>query len=281
VFSSAQEEALFQAIRRGVWTGRGGSIDEQASARLQRDADASALAPGAFVMSLPRVSLMSVERATTDQTCSRCCVVSSLREPGGSRGAANAHGHSGQDRVDEHYLHVRLARHRSLDLESEHAAIEVRGVQAPVRISTAHGSVFILDSGGPVDVEARDDGSILWSGVRGGVTLEADVGLCLRLPGPTFDGHVIGKARGAAVLFVPEAFKGAISVDIAASRGARIHALRRPPLREWASGTRRRLKLGAGSQAASVTSVAGDIDIYWGRRPTTTAGSTTNVQEVQ
>jgi hypothetical protein len=263
MFSVAEEEAVFREQKLGLWNGTGGIVNSEGTEEFQRVADAAARESGPFTLSLPPMSLVSVERAAVARTSTKAQVVSvrraSAREPRPARR------HDDPQVVPEHYLHVHLSPLRGLVLRSDHAAVEVCGLAAPVDVSTAHGSVFVLDSSGPVDVEARDGGSVMWSGSGGAVRIRADTGMFVRLLAANFDGQIRGEAVGNVFVFVPASLNGSLTLDVAGNRSVSIHAVGGPRTSEVVHGARRVTKVGAGRHVASLTSLAGDIDVYWGR----------------
>jgi hypothetical protein len=103
---------------------------------------------------------------------------------------------------------------RPVTIHADWAAIDVFDVRAPVRISSSHGRVAVLNTSDHVDVTAEQGGSIVWSGSKGQVRLEADLGIDLKLTEPHFVGTVNASSDGGVRVLLPQGFTSSVRVQV-------------------------------------------------------------------
>ncbi len=101
----------------------------------------------------------------------------------------------------------------SIDIVSNHSAIDVFGITGPLRISTSHGRVWLAGVDDAV-VSATDGGRIVWSGTGGKLRLNADLGIDLLMADATFRGELEATASGSVRVVVPPGFRSLVRVAV-------------------------------------------------------------------
>lgn len=112
-----------------------------------------------------------------------------------------------RERPTKAWLHVQAARHRAVTLNGSYSYTEIFGIDAPVRVSTTHARVKLLQVTGEVQATARV-GVIDFAGDRGRVQLNADgeIGeINLKLTAARFEGTLDAKAEVAIRILLPPA----------------------------------------------------------------------------
>jgi hypothetical protein len=112
------------------------------------------------------------------------------------------------------YLDVVGPADKPVLIDASWAAVDVSGIVAPVRISSNHGRVSVLETCNDVYVTATQGGYIVWSGSRGIVELDADLGIDLKLTQQHYDGVVKASADGKLRVQLPRGFASSIAVQV-------------------------------------------------------------------
>ena len=100
-------------------------------------------------------------------------------------------------------LVVEAPQDASMVIHSSYAAVQIRDMKGPVRITASHARATVLDAIGQVDVTAF---VIDFSGDRGQVTLSAEAEINMRLYGPQFEGTLLASAQRSVRVLVPHGF---------------------------------------------------------------------------
>jgi hypothetical protein len=107
------------------------------------------------------------------------------------------------------WLHVEAARHRAVTVNGSYSYTEIFGIDAPVRVSTTHARIKLLEVTGEVQATACV-GVIDFAGDRGRVQLNADgeIGtINLKLTATRFEGTLDTKAEVAIRILLPPAYE--------------------------------------------------------------------------
>jgi hypothetical protein len=106
-------------------------------------------------------------------------------------------------------VHIEAPHDRGVTVNGSYSYLEVFGIEAPVRASTTHARMKLLDVTGGVQATAHI-GIIDFAGDRGQVQLNADgeIGeINLMLTAPRFEGALEAKAEVAVRVLVPPAWE--------------------------------------------------------------------------
>ena len=104
------------------------------------------------------------------------------------------------------YVQVKAPREAPISIHGDYASVRVIGMKAPVRVSTTHARITLLDTTGDVDARAESFGIIDFSADRGQVCLDAATEINLSFPGQYFDGSLDAKSAGAVRVLLPSGF---------------------------------------------------------------------------
>jgi hypothetical protein len=111
-----------------------------------------------------------------------------------------------RERLTNAWLHVEAARHHAVTMNGSYSYTEIFGIDAPVRVSTTHARIKLLEVTGEVQVNARV-GVIDFASDRGRVQLDADgeIGeINLKPTAARFEGTLDAKAEiGIHILLPP------------------------------------------------------------------------------
>ena len=88
-------------------------------------------------------------------------------------------------------------------IHASFAAVEIRDMAGPVRVTAAHGRAKILDTTGQVDAAAF---VIDFAGSRGRVNLSAEAEINLKMTAPRFEGTLMAWAQRPLRMLVPPGF---------------------------------------------------------------------------
>lgn len=114
-----------------------------------------------------------------------------------------------RERPAKAWLHVEAPHERGVTVNGSYSYLEVFGIEAPVRASTTHARMKLLDVTDVVQATAHI-GIIDFAGDRGQVQLKADgeIGeINLMLTAPRFKGALAAKAEVAIRVLVPPAWE--------------------------------------------------------------------------
>ena len=91
------------------------------------------------------------------------------------------------------------------------AAVEVRDMTGPVRVTVTHGRAKLLDTTGKVDANAF---VVDFAGSKGAVIFSADAEINLKLTAPRFEGTLSAWAQRPVRVLVPEGFQTAFQAFV-------------------------------------------------------------------
>ena len=101
------------------------------------------------------------------------------------------------------HLRVRAPADAPITINGTYAALAVRGINAPVKLTTTHARITILDTTGDVDAAANEFGIVDFSGTRGHVRLHAATEININLPDQRFDGTLEAVAERPVRVVLP------------------------------------------------------------------------------
>jgi hypothetical protein len=114
-----------------------------------------------------------------------------------------------RERPTRAWLHIEAARQRTVTVAGSYSYMEIFGIDAPVRVSTTHARMKLLEVTGEVQATARV-GVIDFAGDRGQVQLNADGEsgeINLKLTATRFEGTLNAKAEVAIRILLPPVFE--------------------------------------------------------------------------
>lgn len=118
------------------------------------------------------------------------------------------------DRPSRAELHITAPEELPVTVDGTYSYVEVRGINAPVKVRTSNARVRILRTSGKVDADATGMGIIDFVGSQGDVRLNADTELNLKLVAPVFDGNLSGTANQAIRVVLPDDFNTPFEAEV-------------------------------------------------------------------
>jgi len=119
-----------------------------------------------------------------------------------------------QERPSTAFVQVQAPKETPITLNGDYAAMRVIGMQAPVKVSTTHARITLIDTTGDVDAKASEFGVIDFSGDRGHVHLESASEINLNLTGQKFDGSLDAKAGQPVRVLLPPGFSSGFEATV-------------------------------------------------------------------
>ncbi len=112
---------------------------------------------------------------------------------------------SAQSRPSAH-LRVQAPADVPVTINGTYAALAVRGINAPVKLTTTHARITVLDTTGDVEATASEFGIVDFSGSRGHVRLQAATEININIPVQHFDGTLEAVAERPVRVLLPPGF---------------------------------------------------------------------------
>lgn len=122
-----------------------------------------------------------------------------------------------QGSLDRHVL-ADLRIHVPADvpviLNGDYAALAVRGINAPVKLTTTHARITVLDTTGDVDATASHFGVVDFSASQGRVRLQAATEINIKFPLQRFDGTLEAVAERPLRVLLPPGFTSSFAAIV-------------------------------------------------------------------
>jgi hypothetical protein len=112
------------------------------------------------------------------------------------------------------YVQVQAPQDAPIAIDGEYAAIRVMGMRAPVKLSTTHARITLIDTTGDVDAKAAEFGVIDFSGERGHVRLDSAWEINLNFTGERFEGSLDAKAAQPVRVLLPPGFASSFEATV-------------------------------------------------------------------
>ncbi len=112
------------------------------------------------------------------------------------------------------FVQVQAPQETPVSVIGEYAAMRVIGMHAPVKLSTTHARITLIDTTGDVDAKAAEFGVIDFSGDRGHVHLESAWEINLDLTVQKFDGSLDAKAAEPVRVLLPPRFASGFEATV-------------------------------------------------------------------
>jgi hypothetical protein len=104
------------------------------------------------------------------------------------------------------HVRVRAPADHPVNITGTYTAMAVHGIHAPVKLSTTHARISVLDSSADVDANAGEFGIVDFSGYRGNVRLTSATDINVQLTRPTFEGRLHATADRPLRVLLPSGF---------------------------------------------------------------------------
>lgn len=99
-------------------------------------------------------------------------------------------------------------------LHGDYAALAVRGINAPVKLTTTHARITVLDITGDVDATAMEFGIIDFSASQGRVRLQAATEINIKFPTNRFEGTLEAVAERPVRVLLPPGFTSGFAATV-------------------------------------------------------------------
>ncbi len=101
------------------------------------------------------------------------------------------------------FLIVDAPRDAPIVIHASYAAVDIRDMGGPVRVTATHARATILDTTGLVDAAAS---VVDFAGSRGNISLSAEAEINLKMTAKRFEGHLLAWAQGPVRVLLPFGF---------------------------------------------------------------------------
>jgi hypothetical protein len=105
-------------------------------------------------------------------------------------------------------------RDAPMNISGTYAALAVHDMSAPLKLTTTHARITVLETTGDVDAEVKEFGIIDFSGTRGHIRLDAPTEINLNFTGQKFDGTLSAKSDWTIRVLLPKGFASSFEADV-------------------------------------------------------------------
>jgi len=119
-----------------------------------------------------------------------------------------------QERPSTAFVQVQAPQETPITVIGDYASMRVIGMHAPVKLSTTHARITLIDTTGDVDAKAAEFGVIDFSGDRGHVHLESASEINLNFTGHKFDGSLDARAAEPVRVLLPPGFASGFEATV-------------------------------------------------------------------
>lgn len=111
-------------------------------------------------------------------------------------------------------VRVTAPRDAPISISGTYAALAVHDMNAPVKLTTTHARITVLETTADVDAAVKEFGIIDFSGSRGHVHLDAPTEINLNFIGQKFDGTLSATTGGMIRVLLPVGFASSLEADV-------------------------------------------------------------------